>query len=326
MRVIPPVARTANKFIFTDVHPIKYSEYETTQQQQQKKRFDKTMSDAQDMQAFMPTQIAQAQHAFADQVHSSIVAVVKAETSGSPIDKMVALSHFDLGMYGFQQGALDVNSAIVKGLLPEFTLLELKDHLKDIYDVRTSKGMTVEDLKDYAAHCDQKPIEKESIQYAIDHFDQIKRLGDSGTAGITESTIDTAMAKFAKIEVERPKIDELEEERPALTFLNDQKNYDAIHTHKDFAGISEFEIEHYMQQNCSTPGSKNEALEYAQNNFTKLRNLDPSDGDTHWYIAWLMRANADGITQQDVSAGMAQLKDAQAKAAKLQAQVDEMMK
>ena len=75
-----------------------------------------------------------------------------------------------------KNGQLDTKSSTFNGLLPELALMELKEHIADIYDVRKTDGMTVEDLKDFDARSKLGPVEKTSIQYAIEHLNLAKHL------------------------------------------------------------------------------------------------------------------------------------------------------
>ena len=93
----------------------------------------------------------------------------------------------------------------------------------------------------------------------------------------------------------------------ALSYLNDEKNFDAIHVNKELDGISKFELTRFMDKNSKVPGFASEPLNQALTNFDTLTDLDLADGKRIWSTAWLEKDNASGITREDIKAGMAKL-------------------
>jgi len=200
-------------------------------------------------------------------------------------------------------GKMEVDNPLFKPALPELTLMELEAHFDDIHNSNTGATMTLADLQDYATRCKQSPAELQAVTYAISHFDQISQTFGRGN-GITQEALRNGIRYFAALETKRDSANKTSKLEPELSFL-DQK-FDEIHgANPTVPGISMFELKRFQDKNCVN-GTESDygMLGSVIRNFWQISDLDPNDGSRLWYTAWIMHGNADGITRQDVTAGL----------------------
>lgn len=206
---------------------------------------------------------------------------------------------------GNMQMKLVKDEPAFKAVLPELATNHLLLNFDSIHDNRDGKNMTIDELKEFAARCDGREVDKLSAEYAINNFDKLKAADPSG-AGITKDGLMKVFNEFKNMEADLFQQQNVLALAPVLNNL--EKNFDAIQPDKS-RSITEFDLNKYAGANCDDPAKKVLADALRQN-WSPLSNFDAHDGESTISTLWIQKENAAGITRSDVTAGQAKIKEA----------------
>jgi len=195
----------------------------------------------------------------------------------------------------------------VKETLPELAFVELQYHYDRIHSESNGKGIMLSELKAYQARTDIPDFEKLGLGFAIDNFDAISKLDPSGGNRISGKAVYKGLEYYGGLETEKTELKVPLDLASGLSVLD--KHFGEIPNNAATMGISKVDLENFSHTKNTLSDAEQSDLHTVSFNYEKATTFNSADGDRLFYTAWLSRGNADGLTKDDISSGLAMAKE-----------------